>query len=67
MTTHFADPTFISPMVDFGFNTLFGTQRNINLLRRLLETVFKCSIPDIRFINIEHQGDSEEDRKAYFD
>lgn len=54
-------------MVDFGFKTLFGTQRNINLLRRLLETVFKCSIPDIRFINIEHQGDSEEDRKAYFD
>ena len=62
-----ADPKFISPMVDFGFKTLFGTQRNINLLRRMLEMVFKCRIPDIQFINIEHQGDTEEDRKAFFD
>lgn len=54
-------------MVDFGFKTLFGTERNINLLRRMLEMVFKCSIPDITFINIEHLGETEEDRRAYFD
>lgn len=60
-------PMYINPMVDVGFKYLFGTEKHKNLLKGLLENVFKREIEDIDYGNSEQIGESLDSRNAYFD
>lgn len=62
-------PKYINPLTDFGFKRLFGTEANKDLLIDFLNSVLmlESEIKDLEYRNNEQIGNTEEDRKAFFD
>lgn len=60
---------YINPYTDFGFKMLFGTEMNKELLISFINSLLsgKEVIRDLTFLNTEHLGTSEADRRAVFD
>lgn len=60
---------YIDPRTDFGFKHLFGTPMNKDLLIGFLNAMFhgKYTITDLTYLNSEHMGSRQEDRRAIFD
>ena len=60
---------YINPYTDFGFKVLFGTEMNKELLLSFVNSLFKGKeiIRDLTYLNTEHLGNSEVDRRAVFD
>ncbi|MDF9801425.1 putative transposase/invertase (TIGR01784 family) [Catalinimonas alkaloidigena] len=60
---------YINPFTDFGFKKLFGTDFNKELLIDFLNNVLgdRERIQDLTYLNTEHLGNAETDRKAIFD
>ena len=58
---------YVDPMIDVAFKQLFGQEKNKHLTKGLLEHVFNVSIEELSFVNVEHPGDTLEDRNAIFD
>ncbi|MGD1891076.1 MAG: Rpn family recombination-promoting nuclease/putative transposase [Cyclobacteriaceae bacterium] len=60
---------YINPFTDFGFKKLFGTEFNKELLIDFLNQVLgdRERIQDLTYLNTEHLGNTESDRKAIFD
>ena len=60
---------YINPFTDFGFKKLFGTEFNKELLIDFLNQVLvdKEQIQDLTYLNTENLGNTETDRKAFFD
>ena len=60
---------YINPFTDFGFNRLFGTEMNKELLISFLNSLLhnQEEITDIRYRNTEQLGSGITDRKAIFD
>ena len=60
---------YISLLTDFGFKRIFGTEVNAELLKDFLNSLFngKQVIKSLRYLNSEHLGDIDTERKAIFD
>jgi len=60
---------YINPYTDFGFKKLFGTEINKELLISFINSLLhgKEVITNLTYLNTEHLGTSEADRKAVFD
>lgn len=60
---------YISLLTDFGFKRIFGTKPNKDLLISFLNSLFDGEqvICDVRYLNSEHVGDVQVERKAIFD
>ena len=60
---------YVNPYTDFGFKKLFGTAMNKELLISFLNALFSGRevVRDITYLNSEHLGSAEPDRKAVFD
>ena len=60
---------YINPYTDFGFKKLFGTDMNKELLISFLNSIFfgEQTVKDVTYLNTEHLGAQELDRKAVFD
>ena len=60
---------YINPYTDFGFKKLFGTELNKELLISFLNALLPDQQPikDITYLNTEHLGTREMDRRAVFD
>jgi predicted transposase/invertase (TIGR01784 family) len=60
---------YINPFTDFGFKKLFGTEVNKDLLMDFLNELihFQGAIKEVKYLNAEQLGRSEEDRRAVFD
>lgn len=54
-------------MIDVAFKQIFGKKKNKRLIKELLEQVFHQDITELEFVNVEHPGESKDDRKAVFD
>ena len=68
LTNEFPD-RYINPYTDFGFKLLFGTPMNKDLLIGFLNSLLHLEhdITDVTYLNTEHLGMAELDRKAVFD
>lgn len=60
---------YINPYTDFGFKMLFGTEMNKEFLISFINSLLsgKEVIRDLTYLNTEHLGTSEADRRAVFD
>lgn len=60
---------YINPYTDFGFKMLFGTEMNKELLISFINSLLSGRevIRDLTYLNTEHLGTSEADRRAVFD
>ncbi len=60
---------YVNPFTDFGFKKIFGEEPNKDLLIDFLNQVLPQhhQIKDLTYLNTEHLGISELDRKAMFD
>ena len=60
---------YVNPYTDFGFKMLFGTEMHKDLLISFVNSLFagKEVIKDLSYLNTEHLGNSELDRRAVFD
>ena len=60
---------YINPYTDFGFKKLFGTAMNKELLISFLNALLydREVICDVTYLNTEHLGTQEYDRRAIFD
>lgn len=60
---------YVNPYTDFGFKMLFGTEMNKDLLISFINSLFngKEVIKDLTYLNTEHLGTSEANRRAIFD
>ena len=60
---------YINPYTDFGFKKLFGTDLNKDLLISFINALLEGRehIEDLTYLNTEHLGIREMDRKAVFD
>jgi len=61
---------YISPFTDFGFNKLFGTEPNKDLLIDFLNVLLRKDegeIVDLTYLSSEQLGRAHDDRKAIFD
>lgn len=60
---------YMNPYTDFGFKVLFGTPMNKDLLISFLNALLhkEQNIVDVTYLNSEHLGSTEFDRKAIFD
>ena len=69
MTTVFRPDRYVNPYTDFGFKMLFGTEVNKELLISFVNSLLqgKEVIKDLTYLNTEHLGSSEIDRRAIFD
>lgn len=69
MGERFLEDRYINPYTDFGFKVLFGTEMNKELLISFVNSLFagKEIIKDLTYLNTEHLGISEVDRRAVFD
>ncbi|MEO1633584.1 MAG: Rpn family recombination-promoting nuclease/putative transposase [Cyanobacteria bacterium J06631_9] len=65
----FVSDRYISPLTDFGFKRIFGTEPNKALLIDFLNVVLpeEHRISDLSYRNSENVGNSALDRKAIFD
>ena len=69
MLSDFRPDRYVNPYTDFGFKMLFGTELNKELLISFVNSLFngKEVIKDVRYLNSEHLGTTEIDRRAIFD
>ena len=69
MLSDFRPDRYVNPYTDFGFKMLFGTELNKELLISFVNSLFngKEVIKDLRYLNTEHLGNTEMDRRAIFD
>ena len=69
MGTEGIQDKYVNPYTDFGFKLLFGTAMNKELLISFLNALlFKEEvIKDVTYLNAEHLGTQEFDRRAVFD
>lgn len=69
MTREDLPDRYVNPYTDFGFKMLFGTEMNKELLISFVNSLFngKEVIKDLTYLNTEHLGTSEKDRRAVFD
>ena len=69
MTSKFQPDRYVNPYTDFGFKMLFGTEMNKELLMSFVNSLLqgKEVIRDLTYLNTEHLGTSEADRRAIFD
>ena len=60
---------YLNPYTDFGFKKLFGTEVNKDLLISFINSLLhgREEIKDLTYLNAEHLGTGEADRKAIFD
>ena len=60
---------YLNPYTDFGFKKLFGTEVNKDLLISFINSLLhgREKIKDLTYLNAEHLGVGEADRKAIFD
>ena len=60
---------YVNPYTDFGFKKLFGTEINKDLLISFINSLLhgKEVVKDLTYLNTEHLGTGESDRKAVFD
>ena len=60
---------YINPYTDFGFNKLFGTEMNKDLLMSFLNSFLdiKETITGIKYLNSERLGNGIGDRRSIFD
>lgn len=60
---------YVNPYTDFGFKLLFGTDMNKELLISFLNSLLhgREVIKEVTYLNAEHLGTQEYDRKAVFD
>lgn len=60
---------YVNPYTDFGFKLLFGTAMNKELLISFLNSLLhgREVIKDVTYLNVEHLGTQEYDRKTVFD
>ena len=60
---------YVHPLTDFGFKKIFGEEPNKDLLINFLNGLLRGreKIIDLTYINNEHLGKRERDRKAVFD
>ena len=60
---------YVNPYTDFGFKLLYGTDMNKELLISFLNSLLhgREVIKDVTYLNAEHLGTQEYDRKAVFD
>ena len=60
---------YVNPYTDFGFKKLFGTEMNKELLISFINSLLKGreEIRDLTYLNTEHLGSAEANRKAVFD
>lgn len=60
---------YVNPYTDFAFKLLFGTDLNKDILIGFLNALFdgKEVIKEVTYLNTEHLGTREPDRKAVFD
>lgn len=69
MGTEGIQERYINPYTDFGFKLLFGTDMNKELLISFLNSLLheEETIINITYLNTEHLGTQEYDRRAVFD
>ena len=60
---------YVNPYTDFGFKKLFGSEVNKDLLISFLNCLLngRETIWNLTYLNTEHLGTGEDDRKAVFD
>ncbi len=60
---------YVNPYTDFGFKKLFGSEINKDLLISFINSLLKGreEIKDLTYLNTEHLGTREMERKAVFD
>ena len=60
---------YINPYTDFGFKKIFGSDMNKDLLVSFLNALLdgRERIENLTYLNVEHLGNAELDRKAVFD
>lgn len=60
---------YVNPYTDFAFKLLFGTDLNKEILIGFLNALFsgRQVIKDVTYLNTEHLGSREADRRAVFD
>lgn len=60
---------YVNPYTDFAFKLLFGTELNKDLLISFLNALLheEQTITDVTYLNTEHLGTQERDRRAVFD
>ena len=65
----FAGDRYVNPYTDFGFKMLFGSEINKELLISFVNSLLggREVICDLKYLNTEHLGTSERDRRAVFD
>ena len=65
----FAGDRYVNPYTDFGFKMLFGSEINKELLISFINSLLggKEMMCDLNYLNTEHLGTSERDRRAVFD
>ncbi len=69
MGTEGIQDKYINPYTDFGFKLLFGTVMNKELLISFLNALLfkEETVKDVTYLNTEHLGTQEYDRRAVFD
>lgn len=69
MGTEGIQDKYINPYTDFGFKLLFGTAMNKELLISFLNALLfkEETVKDVTYLNTEHLGTQEYDRRAVFD
>lgn len=60
---------YVNPYTDFAFKLLFGTELNKDLLISFLNALLHTeqTITNVTYLNTEHLGTQERDRRAVFD
>ena len=60
---------YVNPYTDFGFKKLFGTEINKDLLISFINSLLhgREVVKDLTYLNTEHLGTSEANRRAVFD
>ena len=60
---------YVNPYTDFGFKLLLGTVMNKELLLSFLNALLfgEETVKDVTYLNVEHLGTQEYDRRAIFD
>ncbi len=69
MITRDIKDRYINPYTDFGFKKLFGTEMNKDLLISFINSLLhgREQISSLTYLNTEHLGTGESDRRAVFD
>mgnify|MGYP000045010705 FL=1 len=65
----FNEDRYVNPYTDFGFKKLFGIEMNKYLILSFINTLLhgKEKIKSLTYLNTEHLGINETDRRAVLD